>query len=68
MIAQQGSSNSIGGPPSEASDVPRANGENVGGLITGQDNQFSAYKKGGKVNLSACKVSTHEKSKSSPKW
>jgi hypothetical protein len=68
MAEQQGTPNAIGGSSIEGSDVPRANGQNVGGLIVDQDKQFSAYKKGGKVNLNDCKVSTHQKSKSSPNW
>jgi hypothetical protein len=68
MAEQQGTPNAIGGSSIEQSDVPRANGENVGGLIVGPAGQNTAYKKGGKVNLSNCKVSTHQKSKSSPNW
>jgi hypothetical protein len=68
MAEQQGTPNAIGGSSIEESDVPRANGQNVGGLIVDQDKQFSAYKNGGKVNLNDCKVSTHQKSKSSPNW
>ena len=68
MADPQGTPNAIGGPSMEESDVPKANGQNVGGLIAGQDNQFSAYKKGGKVSLNDCKVSTHQKNKSSPNW
>jgi len=68
MAPSQGTPNAIGGPSIEESDVPRANGQNVGGLIVGSAGQNTAYKNGGKVNLSSCKVSTHEKSKSSPNW
>lgn len=66
MADPQGTPNAIGGSSTEESDVPQANGENVGGLIVaGQNN---TYKKGGKVSLSNCKVSTHQKNKSSPNW
>lgn len=68
MVDQQGNSNTIGGLTSEESDEPSANGQDVDSLIVGQDKEFSAYKQGGKVNLSNCKVSTHEKNKSSPNW
>jgi len=68
MVEQQGTPNAIGGSSIEQSDVPRANGENVGGLIVGPAGQNNAYKNGGKVNLNDCKVSTHQKSKSSPNW
>jgi hypothetical protein len=66
MAPAQGTPNAIGGSSIEESDVPRATGENVGGLIlAGQNNP---YKKGGKVSLKTCKVKTHQKSKSSPSW
>jgi hypothetical protein len=56
----------------EATDVPEQNAQSDGGTVATQNAQapFQAnkYKQGGKVNLSNCKVSTHEKSKSSPNW
>ena len=64
MTPAQGTPNAIGGPSIEESDVPRATGENVGGLIVaGQNN---AYKKGGEVKT--CNMTSHEKNKSSPNW
>jgi hypothetical protein len=56
----------------EAPDVPEAPKESDGGTVGTQNAvqpfHLSGYKHGGKVNLSDCKVSTHEKNKSSPNW
>jgi len=68
MADPQGTPNAIGGSSTEESDVPRADGQNVGGLIVGPAGQNVSYKKGGKVSLNDCKVTTHQKSKSSPNW
>lgn len=68
MADPQGTPNAIGGPSAEGKDVPVASGENVGGLIAGPAAQNNAYKRGGKVSLSNCKVSTYQKNKSSPNW
>jgi hypothetical protein len=66
MNQPQGTPNAIGGFSTEESDVPRATGENVGGLIL--SGQKDGYKQGGKVSLNDCKVKTHQKNKSSPNW
>ena len=56
----------------EPTDVPEQNAQNDGGTVGTQDAkppfQANKFKQGGKVNLNDCKVSTHEKSKSSPNW
>jgi hypothetical protein len=56
----------------EEPDVPEAPKESDGGTVGTQNAQrplnLGNYKQGGRVNLSDCKVSTHEKSKSSPNW
>jgi len=64
MTPAQGTPNAIGGPSAEESDVPKSTGENVGGLILAGQNKV--YKQGGEVKT--CKMTSHEKSKSSPNW
>ena len=67
MQEQLGSANAIGGPPEEASDVPVSSSQSSGGVV-GPVGADAGYKAGGQVNLKDCKVSTHQKSKSSPNW
>jgi hypothetical protein len=62
-----GSANAIGGPAEEVSDVPVSPTQSSGGLV-GPAGADAGYKKGGKVSLKDCKVTTHQKSKSSPNW
>ena len=63
MNEPQGSTNSIGGTPVEASDVPVSTNESMGGVIGSAD---AGYKKGGEVKT--CNMTSHEKNKSSPNW
>ena len=56
----------------ETPDVPITQTETSGGSVGTENLQapfnLKSYKQGGKVDLSNCKVSTHEKNKSSPNW
>ena len=63
MNEPQGSTNSIGGTPAEASDVPVSTNESMGGVIGSNE---ANYKKGGEVKT--CSMTSHEKNKSSPNW
>jgi len=62
-----GSASAVGGPSEEAEDVPVSPSQSAGGLV-GPAGADAGYKQGGKVDLKDCKVSTHQKSKSSPNW
>ena len=58
-------------PTIETPDVPMTPTESDGGVVGAENTKrpfVDSYKNGGKVNLSNCKVSTHEKNKSSPIW
>jgi hypothetical protein len=56
----------------ETPDVPMTPTESDGGTVGSQGSKRPfvepVFKDGGKVDLSKCKVSTHEKCKSSPNW
>jgi hypothetical protein len=67
MQEQLGSANAIGGPAEEASDVPVSPSQSSGGVV-GPVGDDAGYKKGGKISLKDCKVTTHQKNKSSPNW
>ena len=58
--------------PVETPDVPEQPAQSDGGAVGSQNAQppfsLSKYKQGGKIDLSDCKVTTHEKNKSSPTW
>jgi hypothetical protein len=57
--------------PIEPPDMPESMPQRDGGTVSTQEAKrpfFEGYKSGGKVNLNDCKVTTHEKSKSSPNW
>jgi hypothetical protein len=58
--------------PVEAPDVPEKMPQSDGGTVATQNAQapfdLKKYKHGGKVGMSTCKMSTHEKNKASPNW
>lgn len=57
-------------PDIETPDVPmeQSDGGTIGSQGAKQPFVQPIFKDGGKVDLSKCKVSTHEKNKSSPNW
>jgi hypothetical protein len=59
-------------PTVESPDVPIESSQSMGGTVGTQESPRpfvnNQYKQGGKVDLKDCKVTTHQKSKSSPNW